>query len=64
MNINVLYVFLGFIIGILVIIIFSQPKLIFKYPNLNSSKKYVDEDGTCYVYKPNKIPCSDINSYK
>ena len=60
MKVDLLYIILGLFIGFLLVYVFSPaPKIILKYPTLNSTtnKTYVDENGTCYKYNPKIVPC-------
>lgn len=58
MKIDLLFVLLGLIIG-LVIVYFTAgpPQAIMKYPNVGNSSKYVDENGVCYRYQAEQVNC-------
>ena len=70
MQILILYIILGFFLGFFIIYLTTPPpKIILKYPTIENiqTTTYVDENGQCYKYFAQQIPCqqpmnSTINS--
>ena len=61
LNINPLYFFLSFAIGILIVyIITPPPEIILKFPSPYNAGKvtYKDKSNTCYKYRAESVPCT------
>lgn len=59
-SIDIFYIILGLFIGFMIIYALSPaPKIVLKYPTLDThqNKTYIDENGNCYKYQPKIIPC-------
>lgn len=59
-KIDIFYFFISLFIGFIMVYITSPtPKIIYKYPTLDniSNMKFIDENNTCYKYKPIEIKC-------
>ena len=63
-RINLLVVLLSFIFGIILVYLMSPhpiTKLRFPSPFNTGKIKYKDNGDSCYVFKSNEVPCSDIS---
>ena len=61
MEIIPIYFILTLLISFLVLYLFApDPKIIIKYPNMNSdvSDMYVDDNNVCYQYHKTKVNCT------
>jgi uncharacterized protein YoxC len=60
MIIDISMIVLGLFFGIFVVYVISPaPKVVLKYPTLDSIEDttYVDENGQCYKYFAMEVPC-------
>lgn len=60
MKIELLYVLVGLIVGLMITYFTSgPPKVILKYPNPENTEntKYIDQNGVCYRYRAEKTSC-------
>lgn len=60
MEIDILYIILGLLLGFFIIYATSSPPAyILKYPTIDNIKNttYVDENGVCYKYYAKKLHC-------
>lgn len=59
-KITLFYFILSMFIGIMILyVIHPEPKVIIKYPTIDSLDKniYKDDKGTCYSYKKEEVKC-------
>lgn len=59
-KISLFYFIVSLFIGIMILyIIHPDPKIIVKYPTIDSLQKniYKDDRGTCYSYKKEEVDC-------
>jgi hypothetical protein len=65
LKVEIFYILLGLFIGLFVIYITTPaPKVILKYPTLDNIQNttFIDENGQCYKYYAQEIPCSEQSS--
>jgi hypothetical protein len=60
LNINPLYFFLSFAIGIMIVYVMNPPpNIVLKFPSPYNAGKviYKDKADSCYKYRAQKVPC-------
>lgn len=59
-KVEIFYILLGLFLGFFIIYITTpSPKVILKYPTIENIQNttYVDENGQCYRYYAQEVPC-------
>ena len=65
MKIEIFYIILGLALGFFIIYLTSSPpKIVLKYPTIENitNTTYIDENGQCYKYYAQEVPCPAIQN--